>query len=82
MVVFKKAAGLGPLQAPTEPGTWRRWVHGPAGVETVSIRCPRCLRAIALPLHKVLGTGQITPSIVCPHDGCGFHEHGLLEGWP
>lgn len=32
--------------------------------------------------HQIAHDGTVTPSVVCPADGCDFHEHVQLAGWP
>lgn len=31
--------------------------------------------------HSISEDGTVTPSVVCPEDGCTFHEHIRLVGW-
>jgi hypothetical protein len=31
--------------------------------------------------HTIASDGTVTPSCVCPRDGCGFHEHVKLIDW-
>lgn len=31
--------------------------------------------------HTVSASGVVSPSYVCPVDGCTFHEFVTLEGW-
>lgn len=31
--------------------------------------------------HKITPDGSVSPSVVCPVEGCGFHEMIKLEGW-
>lgn len=31
--------------------------------------------------HEIDAQGVVSPSVVCPHDGCDFHEFVQLEGW-
>lgn len=31
--------------------------------------------------HTIASDGTVNPSVVCPEDGCGFHEFVRLEGW-
>lgn len=31
--------------------------------------------------HEIADDGSVTPSLVCPEDGCGWHEHVRLIGW-
>lgn len=63
-----------------EPGTWRP-VNDPSGEVKASITCPKCGQAAAID-HSIAADGAVTPSLVCPRDGCDFHEMGKLEGWP
>jgi hypothetical protein len=32
-------------------------------------------------VHTVASDGAMSPSYVCPVDGCGFHEFTRLDGW-
>jgi uncharacterized OB-fold protein len=81
VIVFRYAAALeGTLKAPTEPGTWRRWVHL-RNVKTFSTACPKCGAQLVWPKHSVAPDGTVRPSMVCTHPGCSFHEFGKLEGW-
>lgn len=32
--------------------------------------------------HTIADDGTVTPSVVCPEQGCGWHEHIRLGGWP
>jgi hypothetical protein len=31
--------------------------------------------------HQISEDGIVSPSVVCPKDGCSYHEHIRLEGW-
>lgn len=31
--------------------------------------------------HKIDKSGQVQPSVVCPVEGCDFHEFIKLEDW-
>jgi len=31
--------------------------------------------------HTVAADGTVSPSMVCPVEGCQFHEYVQLEGW-
>jgi hypothetical protein len=37
---------------------------------------------MAKSVHKIAADGTVSPSFVCPHPGCGFHEFIVLSGWP
>jgi len=56
-------------------GTWH--AYG----EIVMAACPRCGRVAGLGGHSVSEGGVVSPSVVCPREGCGFHEDVVLEGW-
>lgn len=61
-------------------GTW----HGcrrADGTRTALLDCPLCDLVISLSQHSITATGDVFPSVVCPHDGCIFHENVRLEGW-
>lgn len=32
-------------------------------------------------IHSVSADGTLSPSYVCPHEGCTFHEFVRFEGW-
>lgn len=32
-------------------------------------------------VHRIDRRGVVSPSYVCPHAGCQFHEFVTLEGW-
>ncbi len=61
-------------------GTWRPWDFGPQG-KTAAFICPKCGNLAMLIDHKIAPDGTVTPSVVCPHEGCTFHEFIRLEGW-
>ena len=48
------------------------------------VTCPRCGRecSIGKATHSIGATGKVMPSMICPHDGCDFHEYVTLAGWP
>jgi hypothetical protein len=62
-----------------KPGTWKRGMgaNGP----TALIRCPKCRGIASLSDHCIDEHGVVQPSLVCPHDDCGFHEFVNLGGW-
>ena len=43
--------------------------------------CPKCDLRLGL-THSISSDGIVSPSLVCTHEGCDFHEHVQLEGWP
>ncbi len=84
MIVLPHAP-LGAVRPPHERPSWREnhptWVerhpHSP-----VTITCSFGHEtSLSLDVHRIAGDGTVTPSCVCSHDGCSFHEHVRLEGW-
>lgn len=47
---------------------------------TARVICPGCSMVSAL-THDIAEDGTVTPSVVCPFKGCGFHDNVKLEGW-
>lgn len=33
------------------------------------------------PSHTIAETGSVSPSVVCPYVGCGFHQFVTLDRW-
>lgn len=60
-----------------------RWGRGKKddGSITALVKCPGCDRRASLSDHEIRHTGEVFPSLVCPYDGCEFHEFVKLEGW-
>jgi len=74
---------------PTERGTYRRVVeywdrkywseHNKYWAE---LCCPGCgLVALLGSNHVVADDGTVTPSDVCPHPPCTFHQNIRLDDW-
>lgn len=62
-----------------DPGTWKG-LQRPVG-RSASFTCPVCGQTGALTDHEIAEDGTVSPSVVCPRDGCTFHEYIKLEGW-
>lgn len=64
-------------------GEYRRTVGVLAGKGfSAIVRCPGCGKTSSLgPLHTVADDGTVTPSFVCPHAPCPFHEWVRLLDW-
>lgn len=67
-----------PYDENLKPGTWKGG-QTPTG-QTALFCCPNG-HIGSLTDHEIGPDGKVTPSVVCPHDGCGFHEFIQLEGW-
>lgn len=61
------------------PGTWRGG-KTPKG-RTALFCCPKCGKPASLSGHTIMEDGTVNPSVVCPTEGCAFHEFIQLEGW-
>lgn len=57
------------------PGTWKE-----AGT-SASFTCPNCGQLAVLTDHDISDNGEVSPSVVCPHDECTFHDRVTLVGW-
>lgn len=52
------------------------------GVRVVHLVCGGCGRhAGTLDDHTIDEAGNVSPSILCPAAGCGWHVYGRLVGW-
>lgn len=65
-----------------QPGPW--WA--PITTEGIlspypMLSCPNG-HAAGISDHTVADDGKVSPSLVCPEKGCGWHVWGTLEGWP
>ena len=77
------------LKVKTPPGTWsvglvpvwRANETKPRQVRTALCVCPSCDRIFSLVNHRISPEGRPSPSVVCPHKGCSYHEFPILEGW-
>lgn len=61
------------------PGTWRGGTL--YGKRTAQLACPLCGLRASLSGHQIADDGTVTPSVVCPHAPCTFHEFIVLDGW-
>lgn len=62
-------------------GTWVA-ARRTDGARTAWLVCPKCSKAIVLgKCHAIASDGTVSPSFVCTHAGCTFHEFIVLENW-
>lgn len=47
---------------------------------SATVFCPNEHRA-TLTNHRIAPDGSVSPSVVCPFEACGFHEHIQLAEW-
>lgn len=60
------------------PGTWK---GGNSPYGRTALFCCSNGHIGSLSNHEIAEDGTVTPSVVCPHEGCNFHEFIKLEGW-
>jgi len=61
------------------PDTWKG-LKLAAGGRSASYTCPNGHTGVLID-HTILPDGRVEPSLVCPHEGCGFHDFIWLNGW-
>ena len=61
-------------------GNWDRFEHLP-GKRTAAIACPMCDHLFSVVNHQITADGSCSPSVVCPHRDCTFHQFVQLLGW-
>ena len=61
-------------------GTWKG-LRLEDGGRSASFTCPICGQTGVLVDHEIKDDGSVHPSVVCPTEGCSFHEYIQLEGW-
>lgn len=63
----------------------RKWMHpheaAKADGYSAIIYCPKCDQRLGL-THQIADDGTVSPSLVCTHEPCDFHEFVQLVGWP
>lgn len=69
-------------RTPLIPGHWcvrqRRGSKPGDPEDIIKFACPLCGAEGDLSDHEVDGSGLVSPSVVCPTDDCGFHDHVTL----
>ena len=81
MIVLAKAESGDGYWCP--PLTWDYWLWGPdPGVKTALVSCDQGHTGTVNPdIHKIAVDGTLSPSWVCPYEGCTWHVFARLEGW-
>jgi hypothetical protein len=70
-----------------EPNTWRPWYFGPRNQRGAVVFCENGhgMSIAGNPPfgseHRIDSNGTVTPSVVCPHEGCSWHVFVRLVGW-
>lgn len=63
-------------------GRWKHATDLAARSTTAWLHCPGCERRVSLGRrHTIASGGTVSPSMVCPHADCLFHDFIQLEGW-
>ena len=55
------------------------WCISPDVPDNVLFKCPN--GHIGILDHDIADDGTVSPSVICMHDGCEFHEFIVLDGW-
>ncbi len=63
-----------------DKGTWKG-LRLAAGKCSAGFTCPRCGLTGSLADHEIRPDGTVSPSVVCPGEGCDFHAFIRLGGW-
>lgn len=78
MKLFKRARK--PFMA--QLGTKGEWDRSFArGKPRVVVCCPGCGTVLGVEMHEIAPDGTISPSCMCPINGCEFHDTVKLEDW-
>jgi len=51
------------------------------GKPTAVAYCPKCGKKGYLDEHTIAADGTVSPSLVCPHQPCDFHDNVQLMGY-
>jgi hypothetical protein len=63
-----------------KPGEYRRAKDSDG--KRCAVCCPSCGHRSSLGnKHEIAPDGSVSPSYVCTHDGCGFHENVVLDDY-
>lgn len=67
------------------PGTWKLLPANGGKKQLILLTCPSCKGLCTLhndgDHHSIADDGVVTPSAVCPHDSCNYHEFIRLLDW-
>ena len=63
------------------PGTWTLVRSKERGQVTARVACVDCGQSAPIWFHEITADGTVTPSLVCPMEGCSWHVHIKLDGW-
>jgi len=69
---------LYPYDEALHNGTWCKYEHD--GIYTIMFK-DIYGHIGSLTDHQIREDGTVSPSVVCPKDGCTFHEYIKLENW-
>ncbi len=80
LLKFKQIEGVS--VSSLKPGEWTWWLHGGWKGEPqrkmAAVCCPGCHHLFCLANHTIKDS-SVSPSVVCPHKGCSFHQFVQLE---
>ncbi|MBW8034516.1 MAG: hypothetical protein FVQ79_02300 [Planctomycetes bacterium] len=63
-----------------KPGTWKRTKKFEGTEVSAMVSCSNG-HVACLWDHEIDSEGVVMPSLVCPEDGCDFHERVKLVNW-
>lgn len=72
-----EASILGPAIAPQ--GGWHHTILD--GKPVAVAYCPKCGKEGYLDDHSIADDGTVTPSLICSHAPCDFHDTVKLAAW-
>lgn len=66
-------------------GTWKLLPANRDKKQLILLTCPNCKGLCTLhngdDYHAIAADGVVTPSVICPHDSCDYHEFIRLLDW-
>lgn len=77
MILFKSS----PDPEGDLPFTWRNYIYQWKVLECSPVIVDPNGHFLSIHKHTILDDGTVQPSVVCPVDGCGFHEFVKLKDW-
>ncbi len=63
----------------SQPLTWRPYTAQTGGLKANIVGA--CNHGMNIRNHTIASDGTVSPSVVCPHPGCGWHVFVRLVGW-
>jgi hypothetical protein len=77
MILFKNS----PNWDGDQPLTWRNYIDNGKVLKCSPVIVDINGHYLSIHKHTILDDGMVQPSVVCPIQGCGFHDFVKLEEW-